>query len=105
VFADDGGFITAIDTKAVGTAVVALGGGRQGAEDSINPAVGVSGLQGLGVKVDSGIPLAVIHAAHEDSWEHAAKLLKSGFRIGRTPVEALPVIHRRVEGENSNATQ
>lgn len=105
VFADDGGFITAIDTKVVGTAVVVLGGGRQAAEDSIDPAVGVSGLLGLGMKVDSRIPLAVIHAAHEGDWEQAAELLKSGFSIGPAPVEVLPVIHHRVVGEISNATK
>jgi thymidine phosphorylase len=103
MFADHDGFITAIDTKTVGTTVVALGGGRQTAEDTIDLAVGVSDLLGLGVRVDSHIPLAVIHAANEGSWERAAKLLRSAFRIGQVPGEALPVIHCRVQGENANA--
>jgi thymidine phosphorylase len=103
VFADHDGFITAIDTKTVGTTVVALGGGRQTSEDTIDVAVGVTDLLGLGVRVDSHVPLAVMHAANEGSWEHAAKLLRSAFRIGQVPGEALPVIHCRVQGENTNA--
>ncbi len=103
VFADHDGFITAIDTKTVGTTVVALGGGRQTAEDTIDLAVGVSNLLGLGVRVDSHVPLAVIHAANEGSWEQAAKLLRSAFRIGQVPGEALPAVHCRVQGENANA--
>jgi thymidine phosphorylase len=105
VFPDASGFITAIQTKTVGRVVVALGGGRQRAEDSIDPSVGISDISGVGMEVDSHAPLAVIHAATEDSWEHAAILLKSGFSIGRSPGRAFPVIHDRVMGETPNATQ
>jgi thymidine phosphorylase len=98
VFPDTGGFITAIQTKTVGTTVVALGGGRQRSEDSIDPSVGVSGISGVGKRVDSHTPLAVIHAASEDSWEKAAILLKSGFSIGQSPGAGIPVIHSTVKG-------
>jgi thymidine phosphorylase len=104
VFPDRSGFITAIQTKTVGTAVVALGGGRQRSEDSINPSVGVSDISGVGMLVDSHTPLAVMHAASEDSWESASVLLKSGFSIGQSPVEAVPVIHSTVKGGARNET-
>jgi len=99
VFPDTSGYITAIQTKTVGTTVVALGGGRQRSEDSINPSVGVSDISGVGIWVDSDVPLAVIHAASEDSWESAAVLLKSGFSIGQSPGKVIPAIHSTVKGE------
>ena len=99
VFADSSGFISGIDTKAVGSTVVYLGGGRHGAEDTIDPSVGIADIAEIGQQVDSDIPLAVIHAASESSWEHAATRLKSAFQIGPGQVGSLPVIYARVEGE------
>ena len=104
VFPDHSGYIDKIDTRTVGSVVVYLGGGRRRAEDSINPSVGVSEIYGIGRAVDTDTPLALIHAADEDSWEHAAMRLKSAFAIGPERVGESPVIHSRVEGERSNAS-
>ena len=38
----DEGFVTAVDTRALGVAVVALGGGRTRVQDPVDPAVGLS---------------------------------------------------------------
>ena len=102
VFADSSGFISSIDTKAVGSTVVHLGGGRRRAEDTIDPAVGIAQIASVGQRVDSGIPLAFIHAASESGWEQAAALLKSAFQIGPEHDAGLPVIYARVEGEHSH---
>ena len=101
VFADTSGYINGIDTKAVGSAVIYLGGGRQRVEDMIDPAVGFAQIANVGQSVDSGIPLAYIHAASESTWERAATLLKSSFQIGPEQNAGLPVIYARVEGEQS----
>jgi thymidine phosphorylase len=102
VFADSSGFISGIDTKAVGSTVVYLGGGRRRAEDTIDPSVGISQIACVGQQVDSGIPLAFIHATSESGWEQAAALLKSSFQIGPEHDSGLPVIYARVEGEQSH---
>ncbi|MFC1695785.1 thymidine phosphorylase [Pseudomonadota bacterium] len=104
VFPDHGGYISKIETRTVGSVVVYLGGGRRRAEDSINPSVGISEISGIGSAVDTDTPLALIHAADENRWEHAAMRLKSAFAIGPERAEESPVIHSRVEGELSNAS-
>ena len=48
VMADRAGTVTEIDTRAIGIAVVALGGGRMKPEDSIDHSVGFTRLAGLG---------------------------------------------------------
>ena len=101
VFANTSGYISSIDTKAVGSAVIYLGGGRQRVDDTIDPAVGIAQIANVGQSVDSGIPLAYIHAASESAWERAAALLKSSFQIGPEQNAGLPVIYARVEGEQS----
>ncbi|NLH81258.1 MAG: thymidine phosphorylase, partial [Phyllobacteriaceae bacterium] len=63
VVADEEGFVEAIDTRAVGVAVVELGGGRTKASDPIDPAVGFTDLAGIGVHLDAGTPIGRVHAA------------------------------------------
>ena len=46
---------------------VEMGGGPRRETDRINPAGGLTDVLGLGQAVARGAPLAVIHAAHEDS--------------------------------------
>jgi len=102
VFANASGFIKRIDTKAVGSAVVSLGGGRRRSEDTIDPSVGIAEIASVGQQVDSAVPLAVVHAASESGWEQAATLLKASFKIGPGQEAGMPVIYARVEGEQSN---
>lgn len=102
--ADRDGYVAAIDTTAVGNVVVALGGGRRRAGDTINPAVGLSGLSGTGERVERGIPLAVIHAEDQAAWEEAAQKLAACFAIREDPPQKSPVIHGRIDGVASNET-
>jgi thymidine phosphorylase len=100
VFSDQPGFITAIDTKAVGMAVVQLGGGRRCAADCIDPTVGFSSLSSLGQPVDQHTPLAVIHAADEATWERAAGQMRAAMKVEPEAIAVSPVIHARLEGNH-----
>ena len=57
-----GGFVTAMDTRAIGLAVIALGGGRLHAADAVDHSVGYSHLRAVGCAVQRGEPLARVHA-------------------------------------------
>ena len=57
VVARRAGVVAAMDARAVGLAVVALGGGRRHADDTIDHAVGLGALRGLGETVAAGDPL------------------------------------------------
>lgn len=76
------GFVSEIDTRAVGVAVVSLGGGRRRASDAIDHAVGLTGIAALGQEVDSHRPLAVVHAKDEDSAQAAAAEIRAAMRVG-----------------------
>ena len=102
VFSEASGVITDIDTRAVGSTVVHLGGGRRRAGDTIDPSVGITEMASVGQFVDSGAPLAVVHASSESSWEEAEALLKNSFQLGTDSVVSLPVIYARVKGEKSH---
>jgi thymidine phosphorylase len=84
IYAQGQGRVAAIDTKGVGMAVVALGGGRTMPTDSIDHAVGFDRLAGLGAIIDGSTPIARIHARDEASAADAERRLKSAYRLGDT---------------------
>ncbi|MDH3263360.1 MAG: thymidine phosphorylase [Paracoccaceae bacterium] len=93
--APDEGVVTAIDTRAVGEVVVALGGGRRKETDKVNPSVGLSEIAAVGEEVSPDLPLARVHAATEDAAEEAARALLAAFTVGEEAPER-PLIHKRL---------
>ena len=98
VYADKPGIVSAMDTRALGMAVVAMGGGRRRASDTIDYSVGLSEMAQLGDRVDSQRPLAVIHAASEAGWQEAASAVKQAVTLAEKSPPSTPVIYRRVAG-------
>lgn len=75
------GIVAAVDTRALGLAVVALGGGRTRAEDEIDVSVGLDGLARVGEEVGSERPLAVVHARDLGAAERAAEAARAAYRV------------------------
>ncbi|ODT73217.1 MAG: thymidine phosphorylase [Pelagibacterium sp. SCN 63-23] len=96
VFLSGQGLVTGIDTRGVGMAVVALGGGRTTPTDSIDHTVGFDRLSGLGAQVDGRTPIARLHAADEASAADAETRLRAAYQVGDTIVQS-PLIAGRVE--------
>jgi thymidine phosphorylase len=94
------GVLTACDTRAIGLAVIELGGGRRRVEDAIDPAVGIDEILPLGQMVSKSDPIAVVHAADEASAEAAAVLLQKAFQIGQTEGEQAPVVSQRLTAKD-----
>lgn len=81
VHAERSGRVTRMDTRAVGLAVVELGGGRRKPDDAIDHAVGLTGIAALGEVVDGERPLAWVHAASEAEAERAAARLRAAIEV------------------------
>ena len=96
VYADRSGIVSAMDTRALGMAVVSMGGGRRRASDSIDYSVGLSDMAQLGEQIDAQRPLAIIHASSEASWQEAALALKSAIAVSDSAPQSTPVIYRRI---------
>lgn len=89
IWAERHGTVAAMDTRALGMAVVALGGGRRHSGDSIDPAVGLSNLIALGENTAEK-PLAVVHGRSEADLNRAAAAVRGAMSLG--PCQAPPVI-------------
>jgi thymidine phosphorylase len=97
VYPERAGIVQAIDTRAVGVAVVELGGGRRRASDVIDHAVGFSGLAALGDEVGAR-PLATVHARDEETAARAVMALRHAYRLSNEASGRKAVIVGRVVG-------
>ncbi len=74
------GVVTAVDTRAIGNAIIELGGGRRIVGEKLDLAVGFSSIAPIGARVDQERPLAIVHAASEDDADRAAEPDASGLQ-------------------------
>lgn len=96
VFAPERGFVSAIDARAVGLAVIGLGGGRRQASDEIDLATGFDQLAGLGALAGPEAPIARVHAQDENAAEAAAEALRAAYVISDTPPEEAEPVTARI---------
>ncbi|MGL6172148.1 MAG: thymidine phosphorylase [Vibrio sp.] len=99
VYAQQSGIISAMDTRAIGMAVVAMGGGRRVASDQIDYAVGFDQFIRLGEIADPHKPLAIIHARDEQQWQQAANALHRAIKVGGDYVPT-PDVYRQIRAQD-----
>jgi len=93
------GVLAACDARAVGVAVVALGGGRSRPGDQVDPRVGFDRLRPLGTRLVRGEPVARVHAASEADADAAAASLLAAFTVADAAPPPAPLLIEVVEGE------
>lgn len=86
------GYVQACDCRALGLAVVTLGGGRRDPADGIDGAVGLSGFAQVGDAMVAGQPLAFVHARGADAARQAGEAVKAAFVIADEPPVGRPLI-------------
>jgi len=86
------GVAVAVDVRAVGLAVIDLGGGRRREDDPVDHAVGLTEIAAPGERVGDSHPLAMIHARDEDAARRAADALAHAFRIGDRAGDPEPAV-------------
>ncbi|WP_224244138.1 thymidine phosphorylase [Hyalangium gracile] len=97
VLAPGDGFVTGIDTEAVGLAAVALGAGRQRVDSLIDPAVGFTLLRKVGEPVKAGEPVVRVHYNNEGPLRDVKERLLSAYRFGPQAPAPRPLIVERLE--------
>ena len=90
--ASQSGYVSEIDTRAVGLAVVELGGGRKKASDSIDHSVGFTHVLGLGEKVEAGQALGYVHAQNEDQANLSIQMVNDAYSISDSSFLQTPTI-------------
>ena len=86
------GFLAQMDVRALGVAVVALGGGRAVPGQPVDPRVGLSQVLPLGSVVVAGQPLARVHAADAGAAEAAVAAVQQACQISDSAPEPAPLV-------------
>jgi thymidine phosphorylase len=87
------GYLGQMDTRAVGMAVVGLGGGRTYPGQPVDHTVGFDRILPLGLQVNRGEVLARVHAKDEASARLASEQFNQALTYSEEPVELAPVIY------------
>jgi thymidine phosphorylase len=74
------GYLTSVDTRGVGNAIIELGGGRRVVGQALDLSVGFSEFASIGTLLDKDTPLAVVHAADESGATNAEALLRAACK-------------------------
>ena len=90
------GFVRALDTRALGVAVMRLGGGRRRATDAIDHAVGLSDVASIGEAVGPERPLCQVHARHDEDARLAAAAVRAAISVGEAAAAAPPPVYERI---------
>ncbi len=96
VFALRPGYVSAMNTRNIGLALIELKGGRTRPDQKINHSTGFSGFCQIGDYVDQQTPLAFVHATTESNYNKIADILHANITISEkkpiTPKNIFEVI-------------
>jgi len=90
------GFIAAEDARAIGLAIVGMGGGRVRADQAIDHAVGFTRVAPVGAEVGPERPLCLVHARTAAQAEVVAAEFRAAVTIADEPPAAAPVVLERI---------
>lgn len=97
VLAPADGYVESIDALEVGLASLELGAGRARKEDKVDHAAGLVIEAGVGDRVHSGDPLAVVHARSEELVNQVRARLEHAWRLTEREVARPPHVLARVD--------
>jgi thymidine phosphorylase len=98
VTAPHAGHVASVDARAIGMAVIGLGGGRMKIEDKVNVAVGFSEIAPIGAPVGPERPLAMVHADTETAAEAAIAAFQAATLVKDKQPPERKIIHARLAG-------
>ncbi len=97
VAADRDGWITGMDTFAIGMAAVELGAGRLRKEDRIDPVAGIRLQAKTGDHVKAGQPLAVLLGSDAERTRAQVGAVAAAYRFGDRAPEPKPLVLGRID--------
>ncbi len=104
-YARAAGTVLRVEPRAIGRAVVEMGGGRRRVEDAVDPTVGFVITARPGQPVHTSEPLASIFAKDAAGIELGRKALDAAIEIGAGKASPLPLIQARVSAKGVERTK
>jgi len=99
----ESGFISSMDTTALGWAVQRTGAGREKAGEPVDPHAGIDFHARRGARIEKGQPLATIYATTPDLLIEPAAILEQAITFSPTPPQVVPLVSRIFTRETAEA--
>jgi pyrimidine-nucleoside phosphorylase len=100
----ESGFVTEMDTTALGWAVQRLGAGREKAGEPVDPHAGIEFHARRGARIEKGQPLATLYATRVALLAEPEAILKKAITLSETPPHAVvPLVSRIFTRETAEA--
>ena len=90
----ESGYISAMDTTALGWAVQRTGAGREKAGEPVDPHAGIAFHARRGAHIEKGQPIATLYATTEAMLAEPAALLQQAITLTKTPPDKVPLVSR-----------
>jgi pyrimidine-nucleoside phosphorylase len=103
VSAWESGFISAMDTTALGWAVQRTGAGREKAGEPVDSHAGIDFHARCGARLEKGQPLATLYATSPALLAEPEEILKQAIHFSRTPPEPVDLVSRIFTHETAEA--
>jgi pyrimidine-nucleoside phosphorylase len=88
------GYVTQMDTTALGWAVQRLGAGREKAGEPVDPHAGIEFHAKRGARVEKGQPFATLYATNEEMLPEPAALIRKAVILAENPPTSVPLVDR-----------
>ncbi len=95
VLAPIAGYVSTINTEALGIAVIEMGGGRRKLGDQLDFGVGFEMLVRIGDQIEKGQPLVKLFVRNKDA-ERAAAMMLAAIKTTDEPISTLPLVVARL---------
>jgi pyrimidine-nucleoside phosphorylase len=99
----ESGFISAMDTTALGWAVQRTGAGREKAGEPVDPHAGIDFHARLGARLEKGQPLATLYATSPELLAEPEEILKQAIHFSPTQPQTVPLVSRIFTRESAEA--
>ena len=96
VFSNKNGYVSGINTRNIGLALIELKGGRTRSDQKLDYATGFSSFCHIGNHIDNQTPLCFIHAQNEQDFEKAKNNILSNIQITENKPNNSPEIIEKI---------
>ncbi len=96
VIAHRAGFVQRVEPRVVGRGIIALGGGRNTMEDTVDPSVGFRIVVNVGDRVMRGQPLGTVLARDTAGVEAGKACIREAVIIGDDDLGAPTLVSHRI---------
>mgnify|MGYP003384077872 CR=1 FL=1 len=96
IVASTSGYVTSMDTHAIGMAMVSVGAGRRVASDKVDHGLGLTRVVAIGDYVEAGAPIALAHMRTQQQFQVVDTALQQGLVLSQQQPTISPLIYQTI---------